>query len=260
MITTIPRPTRVPVALIALVFGVALGGCSKSLSTNPVPNQPPTVRLTHAPVSSTSREVYAYRMDWVGYDPDGRVDHFLYSIDPKDEDVPDSAWVSTKKNEEIIYFKAPIPDEPVPSGNAYASEFHVFAIRAVDNQQMQSKTVARAFFAYTAAPIVSIQSPTPNQDGQIVTPSVRISWAGIDPDGITGKPTEYKFRLFPSHNPDFPGIPDFIQFATSPATRDSFRRLYAPAFGPSTKCPTCSAWDSLPPDSTDVQYTDLVPK
>lgn len=260
MNTSHPRPVRVPVTLAALAFAVALGGCSKSLSTNPIPNQPPTVRLTHAPVSSTSREVYAYRMDWVGYDPDGRVDHFLYAVDPKDEDVPDSAWVSTKKNEEIIYFRAPIPDEPVPTGNAYASEFHVFAIRAVDNQGMQSKSVVRAFYAYTAAPIISIQTPAPNQDGQIVTPSVRINWAGTDPDGITGKPVEYKFRLFPTHNPDFPGIADFIQFATSPATRDSFRHLYAPAFGPSTKCPTCTAWDSLPSDSTDVQYTDLVPK
>jgi hypothetical protein len=259
-----PRPARVPVALtafaLAIALAIALGGCSKSLSTNPLPNQPPTVRLTHAPVSSTSREVYAYRMDWVGYDPDGRVDHFVYAVDPKDMDVPDSSWISTKLNEEIIYFKAPIPVEPVPNGNAYAEEFHVFAIRAVDNQGMQSKTVARAFWAQTAAPIIAIQTPTPNQDGQIVTPSVRIQWAGTDPDGLTGKPVEYKFRLFPTHNPDFPAIPDFIQFATSPATRDSFRHLYAPAFGPSIKCPTCTAWDSLPTDSTDVQYTDLVPK
>ncbi|MFI5370916.1 MAG: hypothetical protein ACHQ52_05095 [Candidatus Eisenbacteria bacterium] len=261
MITSIhrPSPVRAVLATLAVVAAATtLGGCSKSLSKEFLPDQAPTVRLTHAPVSSTSREVYAYRMDWVGYDPDGRVDHFLYAIDPKDEDLPDTSWITTTKNEEVIYFKAPVPDEPVPTGNAYASEFHVFSIRAVDNQGMQSKTVSRAFFAYTAAPVISIQTPTPNQDGQIVTPSVRITWAGTDPDGLTGKPIQYKFRLFPSHNPDFPAIPDFIQFAT--ANRDSFRRLYAPLFDKSDHCPSCTAWDSLPPDTTDIQFTDLVPK
>lgn len=263
MITSSPRsyPVRAAAAACAVVLAaLALGGCSKKTSSNFLPNLPPSVRLTHAPVSSTSREVYAYRMDWVGYDPDGRVDHFLYAIDPKDEDIPDTAWVSTAKNEEVIYFKAPFPDEPVPNGNAYASEFHVFAIRAVDNQGLQSTTVARAFYSYTAAPIVTIQTPSPNQDGQIVTPSVRITWGGTDPDGLTGKPTKYKFRLFSTHNPDFPAIPDFIKYATSPATKDEFRRNYAPLFDHSDHCPTCTAWDSLPPDTTDVQYTDLVPK
>jgi len=35
--------------------------------------------------------------------------------------------------------------------------------------------------------------------------------------------------------------------------------MYAPTFGPSEKCPTCSVWDSSSADTTEVQYTNLVP-
>lgn len=263
MMTSI-RPVR-PVHrmrwMLPLLALLALSSCSEQLKSEFVPNLAPTVRLTHAPVDANSKEKYAYRMNWVGYDPDGRVDHYLYAVDPKDLDTPDSLWVRTTNSEEIIYFSASIPDEPVNVGNPVASEFHVFGIRAVDNQGQQSPTVYRAFFAYTAAPIIQVLTPRPSASSSpIVTPSVRIQWGGIDLDGVTGKPTQYRFQLFGQRNPDFPAIPDFIKFATAPATRDSFRRLYAPAFGPSEKCPTCSAWDSSPPDIVEKQYTNLIPK
>ena len=65
-------------ALLALVGG----GCATKVSDIFLPNQPPEVRLTQAPVNSQDQYFYAYRMNWVGFDPDGRVDHFVIAVDP----------------------------------------------------------------------------------------------------------------------------------------------------------------------------------
>src|SRR5437667_7332415 len=82
-------------AMLVLAFG-----CSKKLHLAPVQNQLPEVRLTSAPIDTSGRYYYSYTVDWVGFDPDGRVDHFLYTIDP--QKIPpgqDTVWTSTKENE-----------------------------------------------------------------------------------------------------------------------------------------------------------------
>ena len=159
-----PRPVRSRLAAL-LVWGaalLALAGCAKGVEKQFVSNQIPVVRLTHAPVTPTSREQYAYRMNWIGYDPDGRVDHFIYAIDPANLDRPDTTWQATTLNEQLFYFRASNPDEPLNPQNQTASDFHTFAIRAVDDQGRQSETVYRTFFSFTAAPIVSIRTPRPS--------------------------------------------------------------------------------------------------
>jgi len=257
------RTGRTLLTLLALVAVGGGAGCSKKTEGTFSPNLAPTVRLTHAPLSSQSREKYSYRMNWVGYDPDGRVDYFLYKIDPVDPDVPDSTWTATTHNEEVIDFDAGNPDEPVnhnATSPAVASAPHTFAIAAVDNNGLRSPTVYRAFFSTTVAPYIVVESPRPSSSAEaLVTPSVRIAYNGSDPDGPTGKPSLYVFRLFGRKNSDFPGIADFINFATNPATKDSMRKLYAPEFGPSDHCPTCTEWQTSPPDSTEAQYTNLIP-
>jgi len=252
---------RIARAAATGILILSAGGCSHKLDTVFRDNMIPEVRLTQAPVSTQSQYFYAYRMNWVGYDPDGRVDHFLIAVDP---DRPDSvatsgprAWTSTVKNEEIIFFKAANPDSS--SQFALANQYHTFAIAAVDNQGALSKPVWRTFFSYTQAPIVFIESPAPNAVfTPIVTPTVRITWRGIDPDGqFTTKPVKYKFRLFAAHNPDFPSIIDFGSFII--ANPNFIRNVYAPLFGPSDLCPSCTGWDSSSADTTTVQYTNLVP-
>ena len=193
-------------------------GCSHKLDSVFRDNMVPEVRLTQAPVNTQDQYFYAYRMNWVGYDPDGRVDHYLIAVDPARADSVEltgpHAWTRTIKNEEIIFFKAGSPDSSTQF--ARANDYHTFAIAAVDNQGALSKPVWRSFFSYTEAPIVFVETPSPNAVfTPIVTPVVRISWRGIDPDGqFTTKPVKYKFRLFGQHNPDFPGIitPDFVSF------------------------------------------------
>jgi hypothetical protein len=266
-----PNAHRIPRGLLLaslLALLIANAGCSQKLRDKMVENQPPTVRLTHAPVSPSSRENYAYKMNWIGYDPDGRIDYFLWAKDPKDLDNPDTNWVRTTKNEETIEFSAGTPDEPVSQISATAAAPHIFAIRAVDNRGMSSATVYRAFFATTVAPVVRIDNPSPSLNFEPqVTPSVRISWSGQDVDGPTGRPVSYRYRLFGLHNPDFAGpewsgqIKDnFINWATNSANADSFRKLYAPEFGPSDHCPTCTAWSVSPADTTETQYSNLVPQ
>ena len=50
-----------------------MSGCSK-ITKMMVPNQPPTVKLTSAPYDTSGRYFYAYKLGWIGNDPDGRVD------------------------------------------------------------------------------------------------------------------------------------------------------------------------------------------
>jgi hypothetical protein len=141
-----------------------------------------------------------------------------------------------------------------------ASAPHTFSIAAVDDQGARSPTVYRAFFSTTVAPYVLVESPRPSPASEAqVRPSVRITYGGTDADGSSGKPVRYVYRLFGRKNPDFPGISDFITFATSPSTRDSMRKLYAPRFGPSDHCPTCTEWQSSSADTTEVEYVNLVP-
>ena len=96
----------------ALIWGTLLlsaAGCSHKIDTVFRDNMIPEVRLTQAPVSTQNQYFYAYRMNWVGYDPDGRVDHYVISVDPSRPDSAEltgpHAWTTTIKNEEIIFFR-----------------------------------------------------------------------------------------------------------------------------------------------------------
>jgi len=224
---------------------------------NPISNEKPTVRLTAAPVSELKSDsvFYAYRINWVGYDPDGRVDHFLYAIDPPSVDRVDSTWTETRLNEQFLLFRARNPDNINTSGgSATADESHVFAIVAVDNSGNMSVPISRAFFTYTIAPVVEMVDPSAGHLN-IVSPSVHLIWSGRDPDGVfTQKPIKYKFRLFKSGATpsDFPfpvSESDFLAFALS--NPDSVRKGYAPTF---------PGWDSTSAETTETQYTNLIPQ
>ena len=236
------RAALVAGALLVL-GGLALSGCSKDkLKTIRNLNIPPTVDLTNAPVSAdrSNPYFYAYRVNWAGNDPDGRIDHYEYCIDPT---ATDSVWIKTTKNEEIIFFKASQPDPVRGTTQPTASDFHVFVIKAVDDQGAQSARRTRAFFAYTIAPTVAILNPTPSKLLRAqVTPSVRIDWTGADPDGqFSQKPVKYKYRLIElnTDNETFLAFPD------------SLRRIEAAR--------NWAGWDSTSADTQFVQFTNLTP-
>src|SRR5258706_8518230 len=222
-----------------------------------VPNEAPTVRLTAAPVDTITSDgqrlkyFYAYKLNWVGYDPDGRVDHFLYAIDrQKTPPGQPIRWTTTQKYEQTFFFKSGVPEIDTTTGrpseaNPLADDFHIFWIKAVNTRGAESEVPDRAFFSFTQAPSVDIDEPHPSHlAAALVTPFVRVSWHGQDPDGqFTQKPVKYKFKLFKAGNNEF----DFETIKTNP---DSLRRFYAPNF---------AGWDSTGPESTFVTYSNLVP-
>ena len=249
---TAPRAALAVFALVALVGG----GCSKKITSELIPNQRPEVRLTGAPVTrDPSRpDFYAYTMQWVGYDPDGRVDHFLLAVDPVRADTilaSDTTWHATAKSESTFFFSAGQDYDPINPQDPKAQAPHVIAVFAVDDQGLRSAVAAtRAFLSFTQCPIVRIEQPLPSRTlTPRVTPTVTFRWNGSDPDGqLTVKPVRWVFRLFSRNNPDLPDISDFIAHAVN--FPDSVRRYYAPGF---------KGFTSVGAETTSFQYRNLNP-
>ena len=239
-------------ALVAVVLGLAASGCGKGAGGVLNLNQRPTVDLTQAPVRADStRYFYAYRLNWSGYDPDGRIDHFEYTIDPPNNAQVaagrETVWVRTAKNEEIVFFKASRPDSIINPARPLSTDFHVFVIRAIDNSASDSRysePKVRAFYSYTVAPEVLILNPKPySLLSAQVTPSVRITWTGKDPDGqFSQKPVKYKYYLVAETDPNFQ------LYLQNP---DSLRRFYDKI--------NFAGWDSTSAETTTVRYTNLTP-
>ncbi len=237
---------------LAVATGLGASGCSHKIGGTFLPNMRPIVRLTWAPIrppdsDSTHADFYIYKMNWTGYDPDGRVVSFQYAVDPPDAGA-DTAWVTTTKYEQIIQFPASKPDPVVSEdqkGPSLTRDFHVFVIRAVDNQGAVSEPIARAFFSFGVAPEVQIVSPVPSTlINPQVTPAFQITWTGkdyIDANGfLFEKPIKYKYKLY-----SLASVPPI--WVTHP---DSMRAAVAPAF---------AGWDSCGGDTTSVQYTNQNP-
>jgi len=230
--------------LLGAVGLMAVSGCSKSKVTNPKANERPILELTRAPYNESTRFEYAYRMNWLGYDPDGRVAYYLYAIDPPSPTAqvpePETTWVQTDKSERLINFSATKLDSSRVHVDG-ASDFHTFVVKAIDNGglggPLQSAPLVRSFFTYTVAPTVQILNPVPTDRGrQYVTPAVRINWTGSDDDGILDnkKPVKYKYILLTQNTP--------VSFQTAHDNPDSVRRYYAPR--------NWAGWDSTTADTT----------
>lgn len=229
---------------VAIVFLAALAvGCGKSLYVGLLPaNEPPTIELTQAPASATLPYFYAYEMRWAGFDMDGTVSHYLYTVDPPSRANAETTWVKTSKNREVFQFRSDIVDTV---GALTAHGYHTFAIKAVDEAGAQSVIRVCSFNSFTLAPTVRILTPAPNH---LYTPQMgpafRITWTGTDPDGRTSsKPVKYKYKAFAEDNREF----DFLQLLLNP---DSLRRFYAPNF---------STWDSVGGDTTWAELRQLQP-
>jgi hypothetical protein len=240
------RTKSIALSLTILVASLGLG-CGSELRDKLAPNQAPEVHLTTPLAVSTDQQAVAYAMSWKAEDRDGRVDHYLYAIDPASVDRVDESWTMTRLASANLHFArrtelgraAPVSGRP-------RADFHVFAVRAVDDRGAQSPTATLALFEDNVAPLVFIENPVP---GAIFTPitttSPTITWRGIDPDGQV---VRYKYRLFTASNPDFPGIPNFLSLVAQ--NPDTLRALYAPGF---------AGWDSSGPGNPSVHYSGLAP-
>jgi hypothetical protein len=233
-------------AALALPLGGLLSGCSEKVKIGAAFNLSPTVRITNAPRDTTrgGSVYYAVTLNWIGNDPDGRVDHFLYAQDPPRTVNTDTAWVRTTRSEQIILW----PSTQSNPATVEGEDPHVFAIKAVDDRGAESPVEFRAFWSRTDAPTVRISSPVPKEGIRAyVTPAVRIQWSGEDPDGVfTKKPVQYKYKLLS----DQTEVTETTA-RTAAIGPDTIRRYYAPR--------NWVGWDSTTADTTEVQFTNLVP-
>ncbi len=249
---------RAALAVIALAALAALvgAGCSKKITSQLIPNQPPEVKLTGAPLGPDPLrpDFYAYTMQWTGFDPDGRVDHYLIAVDPVRPgvyDATDTSWHATARNESTFYFSAGAQYDPINPQDPRAQSPHVISIFAVDNEgKLSVRPATRGFFSFTQAPSVQIDEPKANLSfTPTVAPTTTIRWSGIDVDGqTTTRPVRWVFRLFGQTNEDIPRIPDYISYAL--LYPDSVRRFYAPDF---------PGWKSVGAETTSFQYQGLNP-
>lgn len=238
-------------SIALLVLGALLTGCaSKDISGVLIANKRPSVELTNAPVAPdrSSPYFYAYRVNWSGEDPDGRVDHFEYAVDPPNPSEAaagaETLWVQTPRNEETVFFRATVPDSIRGNEPPTASDFHIFVIRAVDDEGFYSLVKDRAFFSYTIAPSVAIRNPLPSALLRAqVTPSVRIEWEGSDIDGqFTQKPVRYLYTMLDLDDPNN------AVFLVNP---DSLREQES--------AKNWQGWIETPADTQFVQFTNLTP-
>ena len=228
-------------------LGILLVGCGLEPRTRFLPNQPPEVTLDRPQASPSVGESHRFGLSWRGRDPDGTVEHYVFSLDPASLDRVGPGWTKTRDVTTTIGIARRAQAGSLVGPSTETEEPHIFAVRAVDAAGAMSAPATIAFFGSNIAPEVTIVDPEPNWGW--FTPytgtSVEIRWKGTDLDGQI---TKYKYRLFGSHNPDAPGVQDFTNWAMS--NPDSFRRMYAPDF---------ANWDSVGPDVQSVRYTGLVP-
>ena len=243
---------------IALAFGAALAvlavaGCGGKLHALLRPNQPPVATLSATRLPTASADSAAFELSWSGNDPEGRIDHYLIALDPRSLAPTDPAWQPTRDVRRTYGFAAR-PARAGPASAAVATPVqHVFALRAVDANGEESPVVWRTLSLTNIPPSVQILSPQPAAlFYALVPPSFHITWTGNDPDGaFTQKPVKYKFWLFKDTDAVFGGEPIRTdQFDLALQNPDSLRRHYAPAF---------AGWDSVPGETTFVDYANLVP-
>ena len=232
------------IALACLALAaVAAASCGRSLQrTLAGTRQPPQVQLTSTSLHGSGASDVAHRLSWTATALGGRVDHFVYAVNPRSVDRVDEGWSTTAEREHVLAWRRATPGAARPAV-AGGAGFQLFAVRAVDDAGTMSSPATRAFFDEDVAPTVRITAPLPSPlIAPTVAPSVWVHWQGSDPDGPGGLPARYKYRLF---RPE-----DTPQWNAWLANPDSLRREFAPAF---------AGWDSIPGDSTRVRLTGLVP-
>lgn len=187
------------ILFFTLVFSLPVlllfSGCSHKEGRRTL-NTPPHVKVSGGPpqggVSSYSVPIF-----WFGWDDDGVVDHFLYAIDDT------TNWTETRFFQGSFLFSA----DSVRSGGEFG-RYHIFWVKAIDNENAESDPDYLAFDARTIAPKSTIISPTcdSTKTGGYVpcaaTPrkvglSVKIVWKGEDLDSRDPKkqPVAYRWRL-----------------------------------------------------------------
>jgi len=244
--------------LFAACLALAAWGCSQKGTGVLVPDQRPQVQLTARPQPGDS-VYFKVRLQWTGSDSDGRVDYFIYAVDPPMQG--DTVWTRIDRNETTIFFKSSNPSPgstnvvsgSFPSTQVTSKDYHEFTIKAVDNEGAFSQPTSVSFSSTTVAPVTQITSPSPGSGNTATTaPSVRVEWRGSDPDregqGVAGPPRMYKFKLVSQST-----IQQVQGIGGINPTQQDIQNFF------SKDAPNFADWDSVSADTTFKQYEGVTP-
>lgn len=228
-----PLPLGLVAAALVVLILIGLPGCGDDGAGEDrdddgtgvfVPNMPPSVAELSATTPHDLGAVYEVEFSWTAYDADGRVDHFLYCVDPEDLAGTGATWHTTKADSVTLTFQdgtfeaTEAMEEFGADPRQIGGEYHAFVIKAVDDMGAESVPDYVAFNSSTICPRTSILAPPPVGelgDCRLVRQEVGLwvtfYWSGEDPDGVTtGAPVGYMYKL-----KDVPRMSDCETIATS---------------------------------------------
>ena len=186
-----PASLATPHATVFLAT-LVLAGYSARHGVYP-PNLRPHVALRQGPVARSTAS-YAIPLAWRGWDDDGVIDHYLYTVD-----TIDTVWTSTKAHETVATFGA-----TTRADSTLFADWHTFYVKAIDNQGAASEPATLTFNASTIAPVTTPVKPVQlASGGGINSPisggkTLRLEWTGDDPDGVHSlRPVAYEIIRVP---------------------------------------------------------------
>lgn len=235
-------PARAIATSALLLLGVlssGLVGCGRQLSSSLAPNQPPELEILDA--RADRGDPTRVRLRWAAHDPDGSVARCCWTVSPLRPGGSGASLNSTTGRE--CYVPRTI-SPPSRAAGATHPEPDLLTLWAVDDRGAESERSTIAMFGTNVAPTVVITCPRPSAIGTaLMSSQVRISWTGIDPDGIFHQqPVKYRYKVLRAGDPEF----DINIAKFDP---DSLRRFYAAR--------NWAGWDSTGTDTTSVTYVNL---
>jgi hypothetical protein len=190
------RRTLTLLALGAIVAAALLGGCSKFDPGDRNPNLPPETTLSFAPAIGDTAN-YEVRMNWFGWDTDGKIEYYQTAWDWPDSlvdpiegvDWDAVSWRNVINTDSVFYVGASSDTVTVEKG----FQGHRFAVRAVDDEGAADQTPENIeFTAFTFVPNTILERGPSVDAGAVTGTMVSFEWRGEDRDGVI---TGFKYRL-----------------------------------------------------------------
>ncbi len=172
------KRTLAVLLIVGVLIVVLLAGCTKFSPGDPAENIRPETTLSFAPDQDDNAS-YRVRMNWFGWDPDGKVAYYWTKWDTMD-------WVRVVSTDSVFLVSAHA--DSVDSLKGY--EYHSFSVKAVDNdgdEDLSPESIS--FTAFTLVPDTDIVRGPSGVTGPMVT----FEWLGTDRDGVIAS---YAYKLF----------------------------------------------------------------
>ncbi|MCH7549624.1 MAG: hypothetical protein IH969_08855, partial [Candidatus Krumholzibacteriota bacterium] len=183
------RIARFAVAVGAIASLAFLGCTTSEPGGVHVQNQPPRVWQASAPPEG-STDKYTIHLFWGGWDPDGEIAYYEFSItdngdgpfNPADT-VGSDKWNRVSANDSVFTFSADeLVDTNTTNTVSVFTRSHTFFVRSVDEEGLPSREPAyRSFTALTLSPRVNVDIPRKNALNPALLPAIATyRWTATD--------------------------------------------------------------------------------